>query len=130
MLFQHLQGVAGKMTEDEQYVIKMDALKEIADSGIDYCSCPSACPHHGKCWECVLIHRGHRDHLPYCFWDMVNEKIHEDISMMGDASACPLSANEKFAHTQRLTEGSFEKYDPKDSPDMNFDFSNIESSGK
>lgn len=101
MLYQHLMGASGKMTEDEQYVIKMDALKEIKDSGIDYCSCPSACPHHGKCWECVLIHRGHRDHLPYCLWDMVNEKID---------------------NMQKLTEGSFKNYDPKNSPCMDFNF--------
>ena len=101
MLYQHLMGVAGKMTEDEQYVIKMDALKEIKDSGIDYCSCPNSCPHHGKCWECVLIHRGHRDHLPYCLWDMVNERID---------------------NMQKLTEGSLKNYDPKNSPCMDFDF--------
>lgn len=31
--------------------------------------------HHGNCFECVTIHRGHRDHLPMCLWDMVNERI-------------------------------------------------------
>jgi hypothetical protein len=41
----------------------------------DHCSCPEECVHHGNCYECVIIHRGHRDHLPYCFWDMVNERI-------------------------------------------------------
>ena len=48
----------------------------ILESGVDYCSCPEECPHHGKCRECVLIHRGHRDHLPYCLWDMVNERLY------------------------------------------------------
>lgn len=97
MLYQHLQGVAGKMNAAEQYKIKMEALQEIRESGIDYCSCPESCPHHGKCWECVLIHRGHRDHLPYCFWDMVNEKLYS---------------------AQRLTEGSLMRYEPKDPPPM------------
>ena len=23
----------------------------------------------------MTIHRGHRDHLPMCLWDMVNERI-------------------------------------------------------
>lgn len=95
MLYQHLQGVAGKMTPEEQYKIKMEALQEIMDSGIDYCSCPKSCPHHGKCRECVLIHRGHRDHLPYCMWDMVNEKIYD---------------------MQKLTEGSFKRYESSKLP--------------
>lgn len=97
MLYQHLMGVEGKMNAAEQYKIKMEALREIQESGMDYCSCPEACPHHGKCWECVLIHRGHRDHLPYCFWDMVNEKLY---------------------NAQRLTEGSLMRYAPEDPPHM------------
>ena len=32
-------------------------------------------PHHGNCFECVTLHRGHRDHLPMCMWDMLNERI-------------------------------------------------------
>ena len=36
-----------------------------------------ACPHHGNCFECVTLHRGHRDHLPMCMWDMVNERLHK-----------------------------------------------------
>lgn len=32
----------------------------------DFCSCKTACPYHGKCGECVAIHRGHRDHVPAC----------------------------------------------------------------
>lgn len=91
MIYQDRMGREGKMDAAEQYKIKMEALQEIKDSGIDYCSCPEACPHHGRCWECVMIHRGHRDHLPYCFWDMVNERLYA---------------------MQRLTEGSLMKYEP------------------
>ena len=79
------------MTPQEQYKWKMEALQDIKDSGIDYCNCPEHCPHHGKCWECVMIHRGHRDHMPYCMWDMVNEKLYA---------------------LQRLTEGSLMSYQP------------------
>lgn len=32
----------------------------------DFCSCKAECPYHGKCMECVAIHRGHRDHVPAC----------------------------------------------------------------
>lgn len=50
-------------------------LEEIFASGEDHCSCPYDCKFHGKCIECVMIHRGHGDHLPYCFRDMVNKRI-------------------------------------------------------
>ena len=81
MILQDKLGREGKMDAAEQYRVKMEALQEIKDSGIDYCSCPEACPHHGKCWECVLIHRGHRDHLPYCFWDMINESAKNGVTV-------------------------------------------------
>ena len=41
----------------------------------DHCSCTKSCPYHGKCMECVAIHRAHQDHLPNCFRNMVNDKI-------------------------------------------------------
>ena len=49
-------------------------LRQVRESG-DHCPCKEACRHHGNCFECVTIHRGHRDHLPMCLWDMVNERI-------------------------------------------------------
>jgi hypothetical protein len=45
-------------------------LAEVMSSGEDLCSCPEACKFHGKCVECVLLHRGHGDHLPRCFDNM------------------------------------------------------------
>lgn len=41
----------------------------------DHCSCTKACKFHGKCIECVAIHRAHEDHLPNCFHNMINKKI-------------------------------------------------------
>lgn len=42
-----------------------EALQAVR-AGDDFCICKVACPYHGKCLECVLIHRGHQDHLPNC----------------------------------------------------------------
>lgn len=75
----------------EAHEMKLKFLKQIKESGIDHCPCKEACSHHGNCYECVTIHRGHCDHLPFCFWDMVNEKLY-GIS--------------------RLTEGSLANYSP------------------
>jgi len=66
-------GKEGKKEEGEK--LRLEFVNEVKASGIDHCSCPEACIHHGNCFECVIIHRGHRDHLPFCFWDMVNEKM-------------------------------------------------------
>jgi len=59
---------------EEALKIKMEFLRQVRESG-DHCPCKEKCPHHGNCFECVTIHRGHRDHLPMCLWDMVNERI-------------------------------------------------------
>jgi len=50
-------------------------LAEIHASVKDHCPCPAKCSHHGKCVDCVTIHRGHQDHLPYCFHAMVNDRV-------------------------------------------------------
>ncbi len=50
-------------------------LAEMKSSGVDHCTCPANCKFHGKCVECVMIHRGHGDHLPYCFRNMLNERL-------------------------------------------------------
>ena len=50
-------------------------LDDVKISGEDYCTCPGGCKYHGKCIECVIIHRGHSDHLPFCFQKMVNKRI-------------------------------------------------------
>jgi ABC-type dipeptide/oligopeptide/nickel transport system ATPase component len=54
-------GDAAKAT-----ALQDEFLKEILASGEDLCSCPSGCKFHGRCIECVMIHRGHGDHLPHC----------------------------------------------------------------
>lgn len=51
----------------EAMAIKREFLKQVRESG-DHCPCKQACPHHGNCFECVTLHRGHRDHLPRCMW--------------------------------------------------------------
>jgi hypothetical protein len=57
------------------HVLQDRFLADVWRSGLDHCSCSEPCPHHGKCVECVVIHRGHQDHLPNCFRDMVNRRL-------------------------------------------------------
>ena len=70
--------------------LQEEFLQEIMASGQDLCSCPSGCKYHGKCVECVMIHRGHGDHLPHCFRDMVNRRI-EVLSGLTEHSCRPRS---------------------------------------
>ena len=60
-------------------------LAEVKASKEDHCPCPSACKFHGKCVQCVMIHRGHGDHLPYCFRVMLNRRL-EALSALSEHS--------------------------------------------
>ena len=65
------QELAWKM-EDEVIAEVHDAV----EAGECFCSCPNTkCRLHGNCMDCVIVHRGHRDHLPFCMHDMVNERL-------------------------------------------------------
>lgn len=74
--------------KEEAAAVKQQFLQMIREGG-DHCPCKVSCELHGDCFACVQVHRGHRGHLPFCMWDMVNERL------AGIAS---------------LTEGSFRKY--------------------
>jgi len=65
-------------------------LEEIMASGEDLCSCPGDCEYHGRCVECVMIHRGHADHLPHCFRAMVNERIQGLSALTEHSHGCRL----------------------------------------
>jgi hypothetical protein len=73
-LFRQGRGEEANRVQDE-------FLQKVLNSGEDHCSCRVACKHHGKCIECVVLHRGHGDHLPNCFRDMVNQRL-EGISQL------------------------------------------------
>ncbi|HEX3027697.1 MAG TPA: LPS biosynthesis protein [Clostridia bacterium] len=61
--------------EDRKEASRLAAefMTEVLGSGEDHCSCKIPCEIHGNCKECIISHRGARDHLPCCFWDMVND---------------------------------------------------------
>ena len=45
--------------KQEAWKVKQEFLKQVRESG-DHCPCQEKCPYHGKCFECVTLHRGHR----------------------------------------------------------------------
>lgn len=60
---------AGQVEEGHRLRDEFVALLE----GQEHCTCREQCIYHGKCRECVAIHRGHRDHFPACIQPMVEE---------------------------------------------------------
>lgn len=68
----------------EAYEIRKEFLRQVKEEG-NHCNCSETCPHHANCMECVVIHRGHRDHLPYCFRDMVNQRL-VSLSLLTEGS--------------------------------------------
>ena len=56
----------------EQFLAK---AKEAMKEGLDHCPCQADCCFHGKCVLCVMIHRGHGNHLPACMQAMVNRRL-------------------------------------------------------
>lgn len=51
----------------------------------DHCPCTRPCKFHGKCAECVAIHRAHQNHLPVCLFDIVNSKV-KDLCQITEGS--------------------------------------------
>lgn len=82
---------SGAILAREGYQMRRAELDRIKETKTDHCSCKEKCPHHGKCWECVVIHRRNRDHLPFCMQDMLNERLY---------------------NLQLLTEGTLSNYVP------------------
>lgn len=65
-------GKSGGALQDEFVAEVKAAVKE----GMDHCPCKDAgCKHHGNCFACVQIHRGHGMHLPYCMQKMLNKRL-------------------------------------------------------
>ena len=65
------------MKTKEEYYDQVLKNRELAvDLQITKCSCPNMlCDWHGKCKECVALHRYHNDHVPVCLQPIISEKI-------------------------------------------------------
>lgn len=61
--------------EERAHELQDRFLERVRQSGKDHCTCTAACKHHGDCIACVIIHRGHGEHLPACFHPMMNRRM-------------------------------------------------------
>lgn len=73
------------MRTKEEYYKLVQRNRKIASNPVYLkCSCSNIkCEWHGKCKECVTIHRYHKDHVPNCFKPFINDKI-KAIASIGE----------------------------------------------
>jgi len=63
-------------TKEEYYEQVLENRRLAAEPQVIKCSCPNTlCDWHGKCKECVALHRYHNDHVPVCLQHIINGKI-------------------------------------------------------
>ena len=63
-------------TKEEYYELVLQNRKLAANPEITKCTCPNTlCDWHGKCKECVAIHRFHNDHIPVCLQPIIQDKL-------------------------------------------------------
>ena len=63
----------------DEFVAAVRTSRELIKSG-EHSECPCtqvACQWHGKCFECVLIHRVKKHHVPQCLQPILRERIEE-----------------------------------------------------
>ena len=61
----------------EEYAERLKGWAQRLEAGeCDDCPCPKTkCYWHGKCRDCVRIHRMHGDHVPNCLQFIIKDKI-------------------------------------------------------
>jgi len=63
-------------TKEEYYQLVLENRRLAADPQVTKCTCPNTlCDWHGKCKECVALHRHHNDHIPVCLQPLISDKI-------------------------------------------------------
>lgn len=72
------------MRTKEDYYESIKQNRELAkDPKITKCTCPNTlCDWHGKCKECVALHRFHNDHIPACLQPIIDEKLKDLLNVV------------------------------------------------
>ena len=63
-------------TKEELYDLILEEREFVKDPANTRCICPETlCEWHGKCKECVALHRYHNEHIPKCLQPIIREKV-------------------------------------------------------
>lgn len=76
------------MKSKEDFYIHIENIREILRNKNNLkCSCPKLkCEWHGKCKECIAIHRYNKDHFPNCLQIIFNDRI-KALASVGELNA-------------------------------------------
>ena len=67
-------------TKEEYYQSCLRNRELVKNPDLLKCNCPkNLCQWHGKCKECIALHRYYNDHLPACLHSIVKAKSFEKI---------------------------------------------------
>lgn len=74
-------------TKEEYYELVLENRKIAANPENLKCTCAATlCEWHGRCRECVALHRYHKDHVPACMQTFINDKL-KDLVKIGELTA-------------------------------------------
>lgn len=63
-------------TKDDFYRHVLENRRIVSDPENLNCPCPKTkCEWHGRCRECVALHRHYRDHVPDCFQAVISGRL-------------------------------------------------------
>jgi len=69
-------------TKEEYYESMLENRKLVNDPKITTCTCPNTlCDWHGKCRECVALHRHYADHIPACLQPIIRGKLKQLVGV-------------------------------------------------
>ena len=78
-----LRGVLNMLSKEEYYERVLKNRELAAEPNITKCTCPNTlCDWHGKCKECVALHRFHDDHVPICLPPIIQGKLKELVGVV------------------------------------------------
>jgi len=67
-------------TKEEYYLDCLKNRELVKNPDIIKCTCKNLlCEWHGKCNECIALHRYYGDHLPVCLQPMIKNKSFEKL---------------------------------------------------
>ena len=63
-------------TREEYYELVLENRRLAKDPQVTRCTCPNTlCDWHGKCRECVALHRYHKSHVPFCLQFIIRDRV-------------------------------------------------------